>query len=691
MTEPLAPLRPLSGQPLTTLPVAIFQADREGRLTAANPSFRTLALGGQIPTSRTTPWANAHPGDRAAAETAWRLAAERDGDFVTAFRVWHRDGRLLWIRVTASPVRDAYGQIQGYAGVALDDTESVERNELLDRLLGVVERSADAVVILDRNGAPTYINTTARTLFGLDASADVLQEPTVRNLLQTVRDQMPRDLLQASVTTKWTGEVGFRGPDGLERILDVDLVIHRDDEGVIDYWGAVIRDVTARTHMQSELMHQATHDALTGLPNRILLLRTAADSLERIRGTRGQVAMLFLDLDKLKDVNDNAGHDVGDALLSQVANRIAHATRPSDVIARIGGDEFVVLCNGGIDEHSALELAERIRLALSGKMMIRGVEVDVTVSVGVALAGTSLVENVSSTDAALTLLRQSDVAMYTAKRRGRSRVEMYTDAMRAEGAEQRELAAELERALPNGELSIAYQPIISTHSGRVVGAEALLRWEHPTRGTLLPAQFLHLADESGAVVPIGDWVLAQACTEASAWLASGVVDRSFSVHVNISPRQLQEGTFVERVLSVLRSHDLNPAQLTLDFDEATLNDDTSSTKRALQALRRFGVRIALDDFGIGVSSLTALRDCSADIVKLDGTVARGLGANGEDDPLVRAIIQFAHALDKQVVAEWVTSAEQLHRLRMLGCDFVQGHLLGEPSAAAAFAERADPR
>jgi EAL domain-containing protein (putative c-di-GMP-specific phosphodiesterase class I) len=184
----------------------------------------------------------------------------------------------------------------------------------------------------------------------------------------------------------------------------------------------------------------------------------------------------------------------------------------------------------------------------------------------------------------------------------------------------------------------------------VVGAEALLRWEHPTRGTLLPAQFLHLADESGAVVPIGDWVLAQACTEASAWLASGVVDRSFSVHVNISPRQLQEGTFVERVLSVLRSHDLNPAQLTLDFDEATLNDDTSSTKRALQALRRFGVRIALDDFGIGVSSLTALRDCSADIVKLDGTVARGLGANGEDDPLVRAIIQFAHALDKQVVA-----------------------------------------
>ncbi len=678
-------------QPLPALPVAIFQADRSGRLTAANATFRTLALAGEVPSSRTTPWSNAHPADRAAAEAGWRDACDRGGDFSATFRVWHRDGRLVWVRVDASPIRDGVGHLQGYAGVAIDDTETVDDRLLLDRLLGVVEPSADAVVILDRNGSPVYINHAARGLFGIQEGADVLQEPTVRALLQTVRDQVPRELLAASTTAQWTGEVGFRGPDGLERILDVDLVIHRDAEGVIDYWGGVMRDVTARNHMQAELMRQATHDALTGLPNRTLLLRTTADSLERIRGTRGHVAMLFVDLDKLKDVNDNAGHDVGDALLSQVANRVAHATRPTDVIARIGGDEFVVLCNGAIDEHTALELAERIRLALSGKMMIRGVEVDVTVSVGVAVASGAQLEDVPSSDAALTLLRQSDVAMYTAKRRGRSRVELYTEAMRAEGAEQRELAAELERALSNDELTIAYQPIVSTHSGRVVGAEALLRWEHPARGRLLPAQFLHLAEESGAIVPIGDWVIATACRDASRWIAERIVDRSFSVHVNVSPRQLQEGTFVERVLAIVRGADLAPAQLTMDFAETTFADTQSGTARALQALRRYGTRLALDDFGTGVSSLTALRDCPADVLKLDGTVAASLGANGDDDPIVRAVVQLAHALDMQVVAEWVTSAEQLHRLRMLGCDMVQGHLLGEPMTAEVFARRASTR
>ena len=257
----------------------------------------------------------------------------------------------------------------------------------------------------------------------------------------------------------------------------------------------------------------------------------------------------------------------------------------------------------------------------------------------------------------------------------------------ADGAPVEATGRELERALASDEMRLAYQPIISTHSGRVVGAEALLRWDHPTRGRLLPAQFLHLADESGAIVPIGDWVIAQACRDTRAWLSAGLVERSFSVHVNVSPRQLQEGTFVERVLAITRSMDLAPNQLTMDFDESTLNDGQSGTTRALQALRRFGVQLAIDDFGIGVSSLTALRNCPTDVLKLDGTVARGLGATGDDDPIVRAIIQLAHALQMQVVAEWVTSADQLHRLRMLGCDMVQGYLLGEPITAEVFARR----
>lgn len=674
-------------QSLASLPVAVFQTDLDGHLTAANAAFRALALGGEVPGARTAPWSNAHPSDRSSAEIAWRATLDQHSDFQLSFRVWHRDGRLRWVRLSASPVRDASNRVVGYAGVALDDTDALADRSLLDRLLGVIDPSSDAVLVLDRNGAPVYTNGAARRLFGVDDPVDLVRDPAVRGLLQTIRDQIPRELLTASASVQWSAETTFRGPDSVERLLDVDIVIHRDDRGVIEYWGAVVRDVTDRNRIQADLLHQATHDGLTGLPNRVLLLRNTADELERIRGTRQQVALLFLDVDKLKDVNDNAGHDVGDALLVQVAQRIVHATRPSDVVARIGGDEFVVLCRGSIEENDALDLAERIRLALTGRLMVRGFEVDLTVSAGIALSTPGLLEGNAASDAALTLLNHADAAMYTAKRRGRSRVEMYTEAMRAQSTEQRQLAGELERALANNELVLAYQPIISTHTGRAVGAEALLRWNHPTRGRLMPAQFLHLAEESGSIVPIGEWVMAQACRDTTAWMAAGLVDRDFSVHINVSARQLQEDTFVERVLSIVRSMELSPGQLTLDLDEETIYDSQSGAVRAVQALRRFGVQLALDDFGIGISSLTALRQCGANVLKLDGTVARDLGATGDDDPIVRAIIQLAHALDMQVVAEWVTSADQLHRLRVLGCDMVQGYLLGEPTGADSFAAR----
>ncbi len=669
------------------MPIGLFQADADGRVTASNAAFAALVLGASGTVVAEPPWVNAHPGDRAAAELEWRRGADAHSDITVEFRVWHTTGHLVWVRIEAQPVRDSTGRITGYAGVALDATADIGDRQLLQRLLGVVGASGDAVIVLDRNGAPVFTNPAARTLFGADESVDLIRDPAVRGLMQVIRDQVPRELMTSSETCTWSGEVGFRGPDGFERTLDIDLLLQRSADGVIEYWGGVARDVTAMKHLQSELTRQANHDALTGLPNRLLLLRTAADALERIRGTRSHVAILFLDVDKLKDVNDTVGHDIGDALLAQVASRLAHATRPSDVVARIGGDEFVVLCDGSIDEHAALDLAERVRHALTGKVMVQGVEVDLTVSVGIAVTSAEHINGMNSHDAALSLLRNADIAMYVAKRRGRSRCELYTEEMRAQSHDHKQLSDELEQALAAGQLRIAYQPIMSTHSGRVAGAEALLRWDHPTRGLLLPAHFVHLAEESGAIVPIGDWLIRQACADARHWLDAGLVDRTFSVHLNVSARQLVEGSFVERVLATVRQYGLNPQQVTLDFDEATLLDAQSGQLRSLQALRRFGVQLALDSFGTGTSSLTALRTCEADVLKLDGSIARTLGAAGDDDPIVRAIIQLAHALDMQVVAEWVTSADQLHRLRVLGCDLVQGHLLGEPTAADLFGQR----
>lgn len=594
----------------------------------------------------------------------------------------------MWIQVATQPVV-IDGALAGYIGTAIDCTTLVTQRQLSDQLVGLLDVSGDAVLVFDRVGELMFANDTARTLIGVTDPGAGAGDVAARTFMQAVRDQLPRVLLDAAPPAdsshRWEGEIGFRSPDGIARTLSVVVQVVRDANGSVHHWATITRDITEERQSQAELARQATHDALTGLPNRVLFERKTTEALERSKTTHSSVAVLFIDLDKLKHVNDTIGHAVGDQLIVTVARRLAASTRPSDLVARISGDEFVVLCEGLLDEQVALDVAERIRTSITGPLVLQGVEIEAGASIGVAMSTPELLNTESAADAAVTLLRSADTAMYRAKQRGRGRSELYSEDMRTAAKARQTLASELEQALAGDQFAVVFQPIESAHTGRVVAAEALLRWNHPTRGLLAPGAFLDLADESGLIAPIGDWVLNESARTVAEWISTGLVDRVMAIHVNASRRQLSDITFVDRALTILRDNNLEGSQLVFETSEATLVDNNPSVLRTVTALKRQGVRIAVDDFGAGYSSLASLRTFPADLLKLDGTLVRDVGrTDGGDDPMVRSLIQLAHSLNLIVCAEWVTTEDHVQRLKVLGCDLLQGNRIGEPISAEAF-------
>jgi len=673
------------------LPIGVFETDTNFRLLTGNDAFRSLVLNGAPVVGGTAPWTNALAHERTECERRWIEYRNVGGQFAVEFRIGTATGESAWIQVTTQPVV-VDGVLISYVGTAVDCTALVSQRQLSDQLVGLLDVSGDAVLVFNRVGDLEFANDTARQLIGVIDPGAGNADVVARTFMQAVRDQLPRVLLDAAPPVgspnRWEGEIGFRSPDGISRTLAIVVQVVRDSDGSVHHWATITRDITQERQTQAELARQATHDALTGLPNRVLFIRKTTEALERSRTTHATVAVLFIDLDKLKHVNDTIGHAVGDQLIVAVSKRLAAATRPSDLVARISGDEFVVLCEGLLDEQVALDVAERIRMSITGPLVLQGVEIEAGASIGVAMATPELLATESAADAAVTLLRSADTAMYRAKQRGRGRSELYSNDMRTAARERQTLASELEQALADNQFSVLFQPIESAHTGRVVAAEALLRWNHPTRGLLAPAAFLELANESGLIAPIGDWVLEQGAKTIAEWISSGIVDRQMAIHVNASRRQLSDITFVDRALTILREYQLEGSQLVFETSEASLVDNNPSMLRTITALKRQGVRIAVDDFGSGYSSLTSLRTFPADLLKLDGTLVRDVGrTDGGDDPMVRSLIQLAHSLNLVVCAEWVTTQDQVQRLKVLGCDLLQGNHIGVPISADNFAQR----
>jgi diguanylate cyclase (GGDEF)-like protein/PAS domain S-box-containing protein len=434
---------------------------------------------------------------------------------------------------------------------------------------------------------------------------------------------------------------------------------------------AIDRD--ART---MELGHLALHDTLTGLPNRALAQDRLEHALERLAQTEddAHVALLFVDLDRFKLVNDGLGHDTGDELLVAVSRRLATTVRRQDTIARIGGDEFVVLCEDLRDEEQAVELADRAAQAFTEPFALSRAEVTVSASIGIAVTN-------RASDRASNLLQEADAAMYRAKRRGGARHELFDDAMHTQAVSRLLTERALRRALERDELRVLFQPEFDLATGDRVAVEALLRWEHPVRGMVSPGDFLKVAEETGMIVPMGAWVFAQAC-EVARSVRHSADDRPLTVSTNVSARQLLRPDFPKLVARTARDAGVDPTTLCLEVAESALLDDLDTMTEALRALKDVGVQLAIDDFGTGGSSLTYLRRFPFDQLKIDRMFVEGLGRSAADDAIVAATIDMAHALDMVVSAEGVETEEQRLCLVDLGCDRAQGYHLGVPEELA---------
>jgi diguanylate cyclase (GGDEF)-like protein len=455
------------------------------------------------------------------------------------------------------------------------------------------------------------------------------------------------------------------------------------------------RDVTAQKQLEAQLQHNAFHDALTGLANRALFTDRLEHALARTDRGQTPVAVLFVDLDDFKAVNDGSGHGAGDALLIAVADRLRRVLRPGDTVARLGGDEFAVLLEDA-GSHHAEATAQRLLAVLTEPFPVAEADVRISASVGIAVGAAGLHDPDE-------LLRHADVAMYAAKEAGKGRSAVFAPDMDSAIIGQLRMKAELARAVEQGELTVFYQPTVDLASGRLAGVEALVRWQHPERGLVPPLEFIPLAEQTGLVVPIGRFVLREACRQVNAWHAAHPGRPPMTVSVNLSARELQEPDLIASVRDALDASGLDPAHLVLEITESVLVVDLPTTVGTLHELRALGLRLAVDDFGTGYSSLAYLENLPVDVLKIDKSFVDRIGepatagpdaaqAGGTDarrPVMVSAISQLGHALHLQLVAEGIEQPEQLETLRALGCQYGQGYHFSRPLPAEALGELLD--
>jgi diguanylate cyclase (GGDEF)-like protein/PAS domain S-box-containing protein len=590
------------------------------------------------------------------------------------------DGERVALRLATEPVFDETGAVasiviafadisheRALAAAQRQADEEVRASKVL--LEAFLERSADLICVHDEHGIVRYASPTAETVLGHPLHAgDQMEWDRVHPDDSDAGLAGFADLLETPGSTIRV-EVRYRGDDGW-RHLEIVATNRLDDPAVAGIVGNV-RDITERAEAAAQLAWQAFHDQLTGLPNRALLMDRIGQALERTRRRGERVALLFVDLDRFKHVNDERGHEAGDHLLVEVASRLRRTVRAGDTVARLGGDEFVVVAEGG-DEIDIAALADRIRAALEVPVaFVDGSSLPLSASIGMAYDAGHPPER---------LLRDADAALYRAKEKGRNRVEVFNEALRVAAQRRATVEATLRRALDDGRIVVHHQPIVSLDDGSVVGTEALVRVPSADGRLEPPREYIAVAEDRGLIVPLGEAVLDAVGRDLARWRAERDPSRPVPfVAVNVSARQLGSPAYASRLAATLDRHGLRPRDLVIEFTEDTVIGADRSTGRTIDSLHEMGVRLWLDDFGTGYSSLAYLKRFPMDALKLDRSFVAGLGEDHSDTEIVRAVLALGRSLGLSVVAEGVETTRQLALLRDLGCPRAQGFLLGVPA------------
>jgi diguanylate cyclase (GGDEF)-like protein/PAS domain S-box-containing protein len=625
-----------------------------------------------------------HPDDRQHVLELLHRARTAGTGFACEHQVVRPDGTVRVLQARGEVHTDGAGQPMTMVGTAQDVTDRIRAQEAAQRLAAIVQSSSDAIYSLAADGTVTSWNGAAERLLGRPA-AEMLGQPIASvwppEQLEVNRSMLERAFAGEVITDVETVRLHR---DGTHVAVTVSWSPIKDDAGAITGVSVIARDITQRQQLEEQLVRQALHDPLTGLANRALFTDRLEHALARGPASGVTVAILVIDLDGFKDINDSLGHDAGDDLLTIAGMRLQGHARPGDTVARLGGDEFGVLLEDVVDAE-AVRSAEALLEGLATPIVLRDRDLTPTASIGIAIAAGEDAE---------TLLRNADTAMYAAKRQGKSRYALFEPAMHSTVLERLDLAADLSRAVEKGQLHLCYEPQISLTSGQICCLEALVRWRHPTRGEVPPGEFIPLAEETGMILPIGQWVLREACRQVKAWRERWPAPAPLSIAVNLSARQLQHPGIVDEVHAALAAVGLDPQSLVLEITETAIMEQLDAAITILTVLRRLGVRLALDDFGTGYSSLSYLQRLPVDILKIDRSFVAGVAKSTEDSALARGILTLGQTLGLETVAEGIETTEQLAALRELGCQLGQGYYFArplDPAAVDALLERHYPR